>query len=215
MAAQAPQGPGPPRHPYHGSGLRQRADGDRTGGHRRTRDHGSGSWSTWGERTTKRSAIAAAGMNPRMVRVTKDRWGLDAWGMPGYTGTAQTMRLILEEEGGLAEMGEVIRAMDERFGVGDSTVRSYAKAPIFIRYGKWIRLRREEDRPFQCGTAGIQRAPGVFDLGPGRLGRAVWVTEDTLRGSGSNLKKAAGGVLGMKAGDRLEFQDRPRRNHPG
>ena len=161
-----------------------------------------------GERTTRDCAITAAGMNPRMMRVTRDRWGLDTWGMPRYTGTAQAMRLILDEEEGQAELGEVIRRMEERFGVDESSVRAFAKAPIFIRYGKWIRLRKEEDGPLRCSAAGIQRAPGVFDLGPGRLGRAVWVTRDTLRGSGMNLKRAAGGVLGMKAGDRLEFRDR-------
>jgi hypothetical protein len=158
------------------------------------------------ETRSKNSAINALGGDPRLIRVSPTEWALASWGSPEYTGTAHSIRFLLEEDGGSSTIDQIVLKMDQMFGVSENTTRSYCNAPMFIVDGEWLRLRTPADEPYQCDADSIHKPPGVFDLGHGRLGRMTEVDENTLRGSGAWLTEAAGAVLGVKTNDRLVFR---------
>ena len=157
------------------------------------------------EPTSKNSAINALSGDPRIIRVSPTEWALASWGSPEYTGTAHSMRVLLEEKGGSYLIDQLVLKMDQTFGVSEGTTRAYCNAPMFIVDGEWLRLRTHQDEPYRCDADSIRKTPGVFDLGHGRLGRMIEVDENTLRGSGMLLTEAAGAILNVKVNDNLAF----------
>ena len=160
-----------------------------------------------GEETARNSAVNALGGDPRLIKATQNEWGLASWGLPEYTGTANSIRQLLEEEGGYSTIDQMILKMNQTFNVSENTTRVYCYAPMFVCDGQRVRLRTEEDEPFRCDPASIQKTPGVFDLGDGRLARVLEVDENTLRGSGTMLTEAAGAILRVQVNDYLTFSD--------
>ena len=160
-----------------------------------------------GEKTTRNSAINALGSDPRVIRSSPNEWALASWGVPEYTGSAHSILLLLEEEGGSCEMERLVLRMYSAFGVSENTTRTYFNAPMFVAEGERLRLRDRAQEPYQCDPGSIRRTPGVFDLGHGRLGRMIEVDENTLRGSGMMLTEAAGAILDVHVNDNLAFLD--------
>ena len=160
-----------------------------------------------GEETSRNSAVNALGGDPRLIKATPNEWGLASWGLPEYTGTAHSIRQLLEEEGGHCTIDQMILKMNQTFNVSESTTRVYCYAPMFVCDGQRIRLRTQEDEPLRCDPASIEKTLGVFDLGHGRLARVLEVDENTLRGSGTMLTEAAGAILQVQVNDYLTFSD--------
>ena len=159
------------------------------------------------DESSHRYAANALGGDPRLIRVSPTEWALASWGFPEYTGTAHSIRLLLEEEPGSCTIDQLVLKMDQTFGVSENTTRTYCNAPMFVAEGEWIRLRTHLDEPYHCDAASIRKTPGVFDLGHGRLGRMIEVDENTLRGSGMMLTEAAGAILRVQVNDNLAFSD--------
>ena len=159
------------------------------------------------DESSHRYAANALGGDPRLIRVSPTEWALASWGFPEYTGTAHSIRLLLEEETGSCTIDQLVLKMDQTFGVSENTTRTYCNAPMFVAEGEWIRLRTHLDEPYHCDAASIRKTPGVFDLGHGRLGRMIEVDENTLRGSGMMLTEAAGAILRVQVNDNLAFSD--------
>ena len=143
----------------------------------------------------------------RLMKVNQSHWGLVSWGLPEYSGVAESMRSILEELGGPLSTADMARRMRETFNVVESTTLAYTCAPMFHVEGEDLRLRTSSDEPFQCDAELIRRTPGVFRLGPRRLGRLLKVDVNLLRGSGNALTHAAGAILDVRANHHLIFSN--------
>ena len=75
------------------------------------------------------------------MRVNRSNWGLASWGLPEYSGVAESMRSILEELGGPLSIAEMARRLNKSFGVVESTTLAYCSAPMFLVEGESLRLR--------------------------------------------------------------------------
>ena len=160
-----------------------------------------------GERSVRNSVANALGNDERLVRVNQTHWALTSWDLPEYTGVAYSIRSLLEEAGGLVSVDEMIEWMYETFGVPESTTRAYYYSPMFVVDSALLRLRTDADEPYRCDPDAILRTPGVFNLGPGRLGRLLKVDSNMLRGSGAMLTHAAGAILQVKVNQNLTFSN--------
>ena len=160
-----------------------------------------------GERSVRSSVANALGNDERLVRVNRTHWALMSWDLPEYTGVAYSIRSLLEEAGGLVSVDEMIQWMYETFGVSETTTRAYSYSPMFVVDGASLRLRTDTDEPYQCDPDAILRTPGVFNLGPGRLGRLLKVDSNMLRGSGALLTHAAGAILQVEVNQNLTFSN--------
>ena len=160
-----------------------------------------------GERSVRSSVANALGNDERLVRVNQTHWALMSWDLPEYTGVAYSIGSLLEEAGGSVSVDEMIQWMYETFGVPESTTRVYFYSPMFIVEGALLRLRTDADEPYQCDPDAILRTPGVFNLGPGRLGRLLKVDSNMLRGSGTMLTHAAGAILQVEVNQNITFSN--------
>ena len=159
------------------------------------------------ESRSRNSIINALASDLRIMRVSKTHWALTSWGFPEYSGVAESMRNLLEECGGAIAVHEMVRQMELIFGVEKSTTLIYCIAPMFVVEGELLRLRTPADKPFRSDPDLVRRTPGVFDLGPMRLGRLFKVDENMLRGSGAALSHAAGAILGVEVNADLTFSN--------
>ncbi len=160
-----------------------------------------------GEKTGRVSKMNTVRKDPRLIRVSMREWGLASWEFPEYSGTANCIRFLIEDEGGRCTTRNLAKRMKQIFKVPNDTTLAYCSAPMFIRKGGWIRLRNKSDKPFRCSPGKIRSTPGVFDLGGKRLGRVLEVNENILRGSGTPLTEAAGAVLDLRVNSKMVFQD--------
>lgn len=142
----------------------------------------------------------------QFVRVTRTAWALTSWGLPEYKGIAALISDLLEEFGPMPVEG-VSERMEVDFEINrNSTSRYCYQTPAFIVEDGWVRLRRE-DEAYVYEDVSVRKAPGVFALGEGRVGLLFRVDQDVMRGSGRQLGKAAGAILGLALNDRLVFTD--------
>ena len=144
------------------------------------------------EKGSRNSVVNSLGTDPRLVRVNQTHWALTSWDLPEYTGVAYSMRSLLEETGESVTIDGMIQRMSQTFGVSENTTRAYCFSPMFVVDGESLRLRTAADGPFRSDLDSIWRTPGVFYLGPGRVGRLFKVDSNILRGSGNMLTHAAG-----------------------
>ena len=141
----------------------------------------------------------------RLIKVNRTHWGLASWDLPEYAGIAESMRNLLEESGGSVNIDEMVGEMRGVFGVAESSVHFYCAAPLFVVEGSTLRLRTPQDEPYRYAPDLLSRTPGVYDLGPKRLGRLLKVDRNILRGSGAPLTHAAGAILGITVNSDLFF----------
>ena len=158
-----------------------------------------------GETRSRASVVNALGDDPRLVRVSRTRWGLASWELPEYSGVAESMRNLLAEFGGPVPVDQIAGHMHRRFGVAESTVLAYCNAPMFVVEERSLRLRTQDDGPYLLQLQLVRRTQGVFRLAPRRLGRLFKVDANILRGSGTTLTHAAGAALEVEVNANLSF----------
>ena len=161
-----------------------------------------------GENRSRNSINNALADDPRLVRVSRTHWALASWNLSQYSGIAESMRDLIEGSGGSIDVDTVVYRMHKMFGVAENSILAYCGAPMFVVDGKSLRLRTQHDGPYRYDPDLIGCTPGVFNLGPMRLGRLLEVDRNLLRGSGTALTHAAGSILGVEVGAHLSFGDR-------
>ena len=161
-----------------------------------------------GENRSRNSINNALAADPRLVRVSRTQWALSSWGLTEYSGIAESVRKLVEESGGSIDVAEVVHRMFKMFGAAESSTLAYCGAPMFVVDGKSLRLRTQSDGPYRYHPDSMRRTPGVFNLGPLRVGRFLEVDRNLLRGSGTGLTHAAGSILRVEVGAHLVFADR-------
>lgn len=152
------------------------------------------------------------GNDPRLIRVSRDKWGLCDWDMQPYQTIAEAIKNMLEEYGEAIPTTVVINNLHTRFGFLESSISTYFTAPAFVVEDGNIRLRGSDDDPFEYSASALRRNKGVFKLADRRVALLLQVDNDMLRGSGRTLMKAAAEILELRVGESLEFSQR---NGPG
>lgn len=141
--------------------------------------------------------------DPRIVRVDKCRVGLKTWGFEEYTGIADEIAQRIREGGGEADLEELISEIVDTFGVAAGSVRAYADAPMFVRSGKRIRLRRSDEGYLPKDD--LAACKGVYRLASGAFSYTLAVDADVLRGSGRPFPEALAAALEVTPGNRRTY----------
>lgn len=116
--------------------------------------------------------------NPAMERIDKHfRIALREWGHEKYEGIANQIIRRIERGDGVASRASIIEEFTDRFGVSESSVRTYLGLPIFDVAGDAVRFTRT---PFFTPRPPATIA-GAFHTRAGWGERHV-VTEENLRG---------------------------------
>ena len=68
---------------------------------------------------------------PGVVRADKVRWGLAEWIEDSYESIRAAMVERIQSNGGKIRLVHLLRELPERFGVSESSVRSYSRTPFF------------------------------------------------------------------------------------
>ena len=159
------------------------------------------------ENRARNSIVNALGSDTRLVRVGRRHWALSSWNLPTYAGIAESMRKLVEEFGGSVPLNSMVHRMRQLFDVEEGSTLAYSSAPMFAIEGKSLRLRTKEDDPYRYDSDLMKRTPGVFKLGPMRLGRLLRVDNNMLRGSGMSLSHAGGSILEVEVNAQLSFRN--------
>jgi hypothetical protein len=133
----------------------------------------------------------------RFTRVTKSEFALTSWGLPEYGGIVASMVQRLEESGPTT-VADLARHLAERHAIKAGSVAAYAGAPIFIRDGDLLRLRRT-DEPYSPALD-VSAVRGLFRLGPRKFAWHVPVDHDVLRGSGRFFPAEVATAIGVYPG---------------
>ena len=154
-----------------------------------------------------RSIKPALSRNDAVKRTFKRRYGLVWWPHDEYTGVSDEIAQKIEEAGGVTTVDHLLRVVPEIYEVSPSSVRSHLSTPKFVVEENFVRLRTDEDPPFQSGQS-------LFDAAAcySTDGQLVWrvpVDADVLRGSGRLCPAAFVESLGVRPGDKLELPAGP------
>ena len=165
----------------------------------------------WGEPATPETLVNAIGEghdvkatrsrlfeDERVMRVDMTRVGLRSWGMEEYSGIADEIDQELERRGGAADVEDLIATLVERFGLRESSIKSYLGVPMFVLEGTTVRRRTGTD-PFPA-VAPVTETVGCYLLGPDILSWRIEVNADTLRGSGRLMPAPIASWLGVTPG---------------
>ena len=161
-----------------------------------------------GEDRSRNSINNALAGDPRLVKVSRSNWALASWDLAEYSGIAETIRNLVQESGGSIAVDTLVDQMNKRFGVAEKSTLTYCGAPMFVVEGGSLRLRSQHDGPYRYDPDLLKHTPGVFYLGPMRLGRLLKVDKNILRGSGTALTLAAACILEVDVSARLSFRNR-------
>ncbi len=141
--------------------------------------------------------------DPRFIRINKQsQFALPEWGFDEYTGITDEIAQEIERCGGVADVEYLARTISSRYGVAETSVRTYLGAPMFIRSDSGtVRLRGDQDGKIPVAVD----LPSATDccLTPAGWALRVLVDADVLRGSGKAISAAFAGHVGVAPGDKI------------
>ncbi|RSX52440.1 sigma factor-like helix-turn-helix DNA-binding protein [Bifidobacterium callimiconis] len=149
--------------------------------------------------TSMRNAMAR---DERIIRVSKDKYGLVIWGMPEYSSIRGEIQRILDRNGGSADLDQLVKEIAGRSGASERSIISYAAFPPFhtargvVTVADADQLKADND-PYE--------APRLFRRNDAWILR-VTLTKEHERGSGSVLPLALANVLGIEFSGERELQ---------
>ena len=142
--------------------------------------------------------------DPRFVRVNRSELGLAAWGLDEYPGITEGIRQFLLAAGGEAAVDDIATSIADRFGVKQTSVELYARAPMFEFQDGRVRIRggpaAEELRP----PGRDAPLPGVFGASRGQV--HLVVDSEAVRGSGRPCSVELCRQLGIEPGQSRRFR---------
>ena len=159
------------------------------------------------ENRAKSSAANALSNDTRAVRVNRKEWALVSWGLSEYSSIAISIRNVLRRQKQPVLVEDIVAFLSKDMGMKENSIRAYCQAPMFIIENGAVRLRRDDER-YEYDKVSLQKAKGVFALGPRRASLLIEVDSELLRGSGRLLTYAAGSVLGVAPNQSLTFTSR-------
>lgn len=93
-----------------------------------------------------RTLTNAVGSFEDVVRAGKTRWGLASWVEDVYQGIPAEIDQRIRAAGGWVSLDWLVDDITRRFGVAESSVRSYALAPRYVIEGGSIRFAEDDER---------------------------------------------------------------------
>jgi RNA polymerase sigma factor (sigma-70 family) len=104
-----------------------------------------------GRPATREEVAAQAGMSPDLVgghlsvipsvvRADKTRWALVDWVDEVYDGIPTEIIQRIEEDGGATSLQKLVEDLPERFGVSETSVRTYVATPQFVVRDGYVSL---------------------------------------------------------------------------
>lgn len=144
-----------------------------------------------------RNALAK---DDRVIRVSKDKYGLSVWGMPEYSTIRGEIQRILDRNGGSADLDDLVREIAGRSGASEKSIISYAAALPF-RTARGVVTVADADQ--MKADNDPYKASHLFHRNDAWLMRTT-LTREHERGSGSILPLAMANVLGLEfSGERV------------
>jgi hypothetical protein len=146
--------------------------------------------------------------DPRLMRVSKNRWALRSSDLEEYSGVADEIAEEIERQGGRASLSHLVDVLTSTFGIAEGSVRAYSQTPRFVIESGAVRLRRDDER-YAVAVASIADSRGCFRDSPTSVTFCVGVDSEVLRGSGRSLPSAVAGFVGLMPGNEQHFQIQP------
>ncbi len=157
------------------------------------------------EKASERYVRSAIDADKRVVRVSRNEFGLRSWNNFEYPGVAKSIHNLLLENGAKMHIYSIASLLSNNFDIPENTTRTYClNAPMFISDGELVRLRKSDD-PFEYKDVSLRKTKGVFKLGSRRVALLLEINPDILRGSGQRLTFAAGKILGVRPNENISF----------
>lgn len=132
----------------------------------------------------------------QIIRATRNKVGLRAWGGTRYTSITDLMAQRLTS--GPMYISDLARELEEVYEVSPNSVSMYAYAPLFKVTGELVALRGPHD-PYQPRNK-PELVQGLFTVAPGTVHWHIRVDADVLRGSGRALPPEVGLFIGLYPG---------------
>lgn len=154
--------------------------------------------------TTPKSVREAIYRDDRFARVSRQTWGLRAWGLNEYVGIAEEIGTCIDATGGKANIAELIHELLSRHpDVAEDSIKLTLNTLAFITEGDMVRRRRETDE--WPAVAPLRAARGAFRNGHNEIRWATTATSEVLRGSGRPIHPAVATAIGVSPGQRRSF----------
>jgi hypothetical protein len=139
--------------------------------------------------------------DPRFRRVSLTHWGLSSWSDGEYTSIKDHIFTLVSSSGGV-RLGDLVSHLTVKYGVSASSVTAYAASWPFQTVGGIV---YESETTLISYEGQISKQGDLFFL-DGDLVLRMKIGPDHLRGSGSQLPKAAAVILNLNHGDAAEFR---------
>jgi len=151
-----------------------------------------------GEGHSVRGVRARLFEDPRLMRTSRNQWGLRAWQLEEYTGITEEIAQRIEERGGRAKITDLADELVQLFGVSAASVRVYAGAPMFVTEDGYVRLRQSGEE-FSV-ESDLSRCRGTFKLSESSWSYLITIDRDVLRGSGRGFPGGLAAALDVGPG---------------
>ena len=142
----------------------------------------------------------------RFRKVSKALWSLASWSLPEYRGVVFTIRDVISSRGGRMLMRDLINHMLEIYQTAGASTVAHSSSPFFIARNGHVRLRRNDDPPYQRRRSAIRRTKGCYRLGPNRVAKLLPMNRLLLSGAGYLPGTGVGAVLGIEFGEVMTFE---------
>ncbi|MBY6706209.1 hypothetical protein HQ308_05285 [Rhodococcus sp. BP-241] len=160
-------------------------------------------FSAIGKDRSFRSFLNQLSVDPRVTRVGKTEWALTSWEVEEYGSIRAQIARVLDEHDGTLGMDRLAAEISSRFGVTESSVRTYASMGEFVLEKGVVSRRSVAAVPRKTPeeTRGLYRDGSVWRL-------AIVANKDHLRGSGFAVPSGVARLLGVEYGMSTELHSR-------
>ncbi|WP_238773931.1 DNA-directed RNA polymerase subunit alpha C-terminal domain-containing protein [Prescottella equi] len=142
-----------------------------------------------------RNSMTADG---RIVRIDRDRWALNEWGVDAYEGIRLAIRRELKCGGGSLALDHLQQVITSKYTVAATSVATYASMPPFETIDGIVSVAQtfRQVRKTPAQTRRLYRGLKKWVL-------RVTVTKDHLRGSGYTAPTALASILDLHPGETM------------
>ncbi|NKT42211.1 hypothetical protein GS676_04930 [Rhodococcus hoagii] len=142
-----------------------------------------------------RNSMTADG---RIVRIDRDRWALNEWGVDAYEGIRLAIRRELKCGGGSLALDYLQQVITSKYTVAATSVATYASMPPFETIDGIVSVAQtfRQVRKTPAQTRRLYRGLKKWVL-------RVTVTKDHLRGSGYTAPTALASILDLHPGETM------------
>lgn len=144
-----------------------------------------------------RNALLA---DERIIRVDRDLFALEEWGLPIYSTVRDLMRQEIEASGGEADIAGMKERLTARFDIKASSIDAYARGPEFVRTAPGVIRLRGENEEVEDLERPLHTLRGCVRVGR-RWALRVEVTGPILRGFSVTLPRGMGPHFGVPQGE--------------